>query len=164
MEHHANPYIEFRKRFLRPLEKREGRFNGWLAVKITNLIGTVRLRLRRARHHQPYRPPSSRSNERLVTARHRERLPERYRQKLGPAFVRYLNVMVEIEVPIVDRLAGQIARAFEGLLPRGRQIGKHHAVHIQGRSIVKDVEKIARHHATMRIDTPGFRRFPLPRR
>ncbi|HEY1607615.1 MAG TPA: hypothetical protein VGF77_18655 [Allosphingosinicella sp.] len=41
MEHHPNPYIEFRKRFLRPLEKRESRFNDRLAVRITNLVGTM---------------------------------------------------------------------------------------------------------------------------
>ena len=39
MEHGA--YLEFRKRFLRPLEKRENRFNDWLAVSITNVVGTM---------------------------------------------------------------------------------------------------------------------------
>lgn len=41
MDHHPNPYIEFRKRFLRPLEKRESQFNDWLAVKITAIVGTM---------------------------------------------------------------------------------------------------------------------------
>ena len=41
MEHHPNPYLEFRKRFLRPLEKRETRFNDGLAVRITNIVGTM---------------------------------------------------------------------------------------------------------------------------
>jgi hypothetical protein len=41
MEHHPNPYLEFRKQFLRPLEKRESRFNDWLAVAITNIVGTM---------------------------------------------------------------------------------------------------------------------------
>jgi hypothetical protein len=41
MEHHSNPYLEFRKKFLRPLEKRETRFNDWLAISITNLVGTM---------------------------------------------------------------------------------------------------------------------------
>lgn len=41
MEHLPNPYIEFRKRFLRPLENRQSRFNDWLAVKITNFVGTM---------------------------------------------------------------------------------------------------------------------------
>ena len=41
MEHHPNPYMEFRKQFLRPLEKRETRFNDWLAVTITNIVGTM---------------------------------------------------------------------------------------------------------------------------
>jgi len=41
MEHHPNPYLEFRKQFLRPLEKRETRFNDWLAVSITNIVGTM---------------------------------------------------------------------------------------------------------------------------
>ena len=40
-QHRPNPYIEFRKKFLRPLEKRESRFNDWLAVKITQLVGTM---------------------------------------------------------------------------------------------------------------------------
>ena len=41
MEHTANPYLEFRKEFLKPLRKRETRFNDWLAVKITNIVGTM---------------------------------------------------------------------------------------------------------------------------
>ena len=41
MEHHPNPYLEFRKQFLRPLQKRETRFNDWLAVSITNIVGTM---------------------------------------------------------------------------------------------------------------------------
>ena len=41
MEHHPNPYLEFRKQFLRPLRKSETRFNGWLAVTITNIGGTM---------------------------------------------------------------------------------------------------------------------------
>ena len=39
MEHSA--YFEFRKRFLRPLEKRENRFNDRLAVTITKVVGTM---------------------------------------------------------------------------------------------------------------------------
>ena len=41
MEHVSNPYLEFRKKFLRPLEKRESRFNDRLAVAITNNVGTM---------------------------------------------------------------------------------------------------------------------------
>jgi hypothetical protein len=41
MEHVPNPYLEFRKRFLWPLEKRESRFNDMLAVKITTVVGTM---------------------------------------------------------------------------------------------------------------------------
>jgi hypothetical protein len=41
MEHVPNPYLEFRKRFLRPVERREARFNNLLALKITNLVGTM---------------------------------------------------------------------------------------------------------------------------
>ena len=41
MDHAPNPYLEFRKRYLRPLEKRETRFNDWLAVTITNIVGTM---------------------------------------------------------------------------------------------------------------------------
>jgi len=41
MEHHPNPYMEFRKQFLRPLARRETRFNDWLAVTITNIVGTM---------------------------------------------------------------------------------------------------------------------------
>ena len=41
MEHHPDPYLEFRKKYLQPLEKRETRFNDWLAVKITNVVGTM---------------------------------------------------------------------------------------------------------------------------
>ncbi len=41
MEHVANPYLEFRKKYLRPLEKRESRFNDRLAVTITNVVGTM---------------------------------------------------------------------------------------------------------------------------
>lgn len=41
MEHASNPYLEFRKKFLRPIEKRESRFNDFLAVTITNIVGTM---------------------------------------------------------------------------------------------------------------------------
>src|SRR3954467_10803955 len=41
MEHSPNPYLEFRKKYLRPLEKRESRFNDWLAISITNVVGTM---------------------------------------------------------------------------------------------------------------------------
>jgi hypothetical protein len=41
MEHHPNPYLEFRKKYLRPLEKRESRFNDRLAVAITTIVGTM---------------------------------------------------------------------------------------------------------------------------
>jgi len=41
MAHAPDPYLEFRKTFLKPLEKRENRFNDWLAVKITNIVGTM---------------------------------------------------------------------------------------------------------------------------
>jgi len=41
MTHTPNSYLEFRKTFLKPLESREGRFNNWLAVKITNVVGTM---------------------------------------------------------------------------------------------------------------------------
>ena len=41
MEDVSDPYLEFRKKFLRPLEKRETRFNDRLAVKITNIVGTM---------------------------------------------------------------------------------------------------------------------------
>jgi uncharacterized membrane protein YjjP (DUF1212 family) len=39
MEHKA--YFEFRKKFLRPLERRENKFNDWLAVTITRVVGTM---------------------------------------------------------------------------------------------------------------------------
>src|SRR5438270_4174983 len=41
MEHHLSPYLEFRKKYLRPLEKRETRFNDWLAISITRVVGTM---------------------------------------------------------------------------------------------------------------------------
>ena len=41
MEHHPDPYLEFRKQFLRPIERSGNRFNDWLAVKITNIVGTM---------------------------------------------------------------------------------------------------------------------------
>jgi hypothetical protein len=41
MEHVPDPYLEFRKKYLSPLEKRENRFNDRLAVKITNVVGTM---------------------------------------------------------------------------------------------------------------------------
>jgi hypothetical protein len=41
MEHARNPYLELRRKYLRPLEKRENRFNDKLAVKITNIVGTM---------------------------------------------------------------------------------------------------------------------------
>jgi cobalamin biosynthesis protein CobD/CbiB len=41
MDHAPNAYLEFRKIYLRPLERRENRFNDRLAVKITNIVGTM---------------------------------------------------------------------------------------------------------------------------
>src|SRR5438270_8645670 len=41
MDHAPNSYLELRKQFLRPLEKRETRFNDWLAIKITKIVGTM---------------------------------------------------------------------------------------------------------------------------
>jgi len=41
MEQHLSPYLEFRKKYLRPLEKRETRFNDWLAIGITRIVGTM---------------------------------------------------------------------------------------------------------------------------
>jgi hypothetical protein len=33
--------MELRKKFLRPIERRENRFNDWLAISITNVVGTM---------------------------------------------------------------------------------------------------------------------------
>src|SRR5690349_16002027 len=41
MDHTPNPYLELRKKYLRPFERGETRFNNWLAVKITNVVGTM---------------------------------------------------------------------------------------------------------------------------
>src|SRR5438309_1173568 len=41
MEHRLSPYLEFRKKFLRPLETRENQFNDWLAISITRIVGTM---------------------------------------------------------------------------------------------------------------------------
>lgn len=41
MEHVPDPYLEFRRKYLSPLEKRENRFNDRLAVIITNIVGTM---------------------------------------------------------------------------------------------------------------------------
>src|SRR5438309_5901195 len=41
MEHRLSPYLEFRKKYLRPLEKRETLFNDWLAISITRVVGTM---------------------------------------------------------------------------------------------------------------------------
>ena len=41
MDHASNPYLELRKQFLRPLERRENRFNDWLAIRITKIVGTM---------------------------------------------------------------------------------------------------------------------------
>lgn len=41
MDHTPNPYLELRKKFLRPIERRESRFNDWLAISITNIVGTM---------------------------------------------------------------------------------------------------------------------------
>ena len=41
MEHSPSAYLEFRKKFLRPLEKRENQFNDWLAITITSIVGTM---------------------------------------------------------------------------------------------------------------------------
>lgn len=36
-----NPYLELRKNYLRPLERQENRFNEWLAIRITRIVGTM---------------------------------------------------------------------------------------------------------------------------
>ena len=41
MENLDASYMELRKQFLKPLEKHQNRFNDWLAVKITNIVGTM---------------------------------------------------------------------------------------------------------------------------
>ena len=41
MENAQSEYLEFRKKYLRPLEKRENKFNDKLAVAITNIVGTM---------------------------------------------------------------------------------------------------------------------------
>ena len=41
MNQPANSYLELRKQFLRPLERRESRFNTWLAIHITKVVGTM---------------------------------------------------------------------------------------------------------------------------
>ena len=41
MERVSDPYLEFRKKYLRPLHKRETQFNDWLAISITKTVGTM---------------------------------------------------------------------------------------------------------------------------
>jgi hypothetical protein len=41
MAHETSAYLDFRKKYLKPLEKRENRFNDWLAIKITKIVGTM---------------------------------------------------------------------------------------------------------------------------
>ena len=41
MDPAPSAYLEFRKQFLRPLERRENRFNDWLAIHITKVVGTM---------------------------------------------------------------------------------------------------------------------------
>ena len=36
-----NAYLELRKEFLRPLARSENRFNEWLAIHITKIVGTM---------------------------------------------------------------------------------------------------------------------------
>lgn len=41
LEHIPHPHIELRKEFLKRGEQQSSGFNNWLAVKITNLVGTM---------------------------------------------------------------------------------------------------------------------------
>ena len=41
MDNGPNAYLELRKEFLRPLKRRENRFNDWLAIHITKVVGTM---------------------------------------------------------------------------------------------------------------------------
>lgn len=41
MDNAPNAYLELRKEFLRPLAKRENKFNDWLAIHITKVVGTM---------------------------------------------------------------------------------------------------------------------------
>ena len=41
MNNAPDAYLELRKELLRPLERRENRFNDWLAIRITKVVGTM---------------------------------------------------------------------------------------------------------------------------
>jgi len=41
MNNAPDAYLVLRKEFLRPLERRENRFNEWLAIRITKVVGTM---------------------------------------------------------------------------------------------------------------------------
>jgi len=41
MNNAPDAYLELRKEFLRPLERRENRFNEWLAIRTTKVVGTM---------------------------------------------------------------------------------------------------------------------------
>lgn len=41
MERTLDPYLELRKKFLRPIRRHENRFNDWLATSITRIVGTM---------------------------------------------------------------------------------------------------------------------------
>src|SRR5689334_4103799 len=41
MNNAPDAYLELRKEFLRPLERRENRFNEWLAIRTTKIVGTM---------------------------------------------------------------------------------------------------------------------------
>jgi len=41
MGHAFDTYLEVRKQFLRPIERRENRFDEWLAIHITKVVGTM---------------------------------------------------------------------------------------------------------------------------
>lgn len=41
MNQPANSYLELRKQFLRPLERSGNRFNDWLAIHVTRVVGTM---------------------------------------------------------------------------------------------------------------------------
>ena len=41
MDPAPNAYLELRKQILRPLARRENRFNDWLAIHITKVVGTM---------------------------------------------------------------------------------------------------------------------------
>ena len=76
-----------------------------------------------------------------------ERLAERQSQEPRILLVRDLDPVIEIEMPLADRIADQAARGLERMLARGAEVRKVAPLVVDRGFVVEDMEEEAGHPA-----------------